>query len=269
MRSFGLAAVLLLLPIMVVAQGSPSADGTAWVRFDSPSRDLSVSLPATGYLVDNQKDHFGLYYAKNDLLVSVAMKKTKEAKNNFLADLKLRAGEKKGKEELFEIGDFYGRRYVDDDKAEDLQSTRLELASSDGRYTLFVRSKTLSASQYTTFLRLIRLNGKPLFETTTSLPLEKQTFSIDSLQTNKVVADALGKPDSNQEKLGPTGTVPTEKDNTVYSKAMILLQRPYPSYTDRARTQKISGIVILSVIFKADGTIGPITLVKSLDKGLD
>lgn len=47
-----------------------------------------------------------------------------------------------------------------------------------------------------------------------------------------------------------------------------VLKKPRPMYTDAARQNIIIGVIRLNVLFKADGTIGEITIVKSLPFGL-
>ena len=47
-----------------------------------------------------------------------------------------------------------------------------------------------------------------------------------------------------------------------------ITKRPRVQYTDEARREKIQGQVVLRVTFKADGTIGPISVIESLPNGL-
>ena len=42
-----------------------------------------------------------------------------------------------------------------------------------------------------------------------------------------------------------------------------------PQYTDEALGRKIQGYVILEVVILANGTVGPVRVIRSLDRGLD
>jgi TonB family protein len=52
-------------------------------------------------------------------------------------------------------------------------------------------------------------------------------------------------------------------------KSLKILSKPRPSYTDSARSKGISGTIRLLVEFSADGKIGSILVLQSLENGLD
>jgi protein TonB len=47
------------------------------------------------------------------------------------------------------------------------------------------------------------------------------------------------------------------------------IRQPNPTYTSDAMRAKITGVVTLEAVVKADGTIGDVRVIKSLDRGLD
>ena len=49
----------------------------------------------------------------------------------------------------------------------------------------------------------------------------------------------------------------------------VLQRQVTPQYTDEALGRKIQGYVILEVVILANGTVGPVRIVRSLDRGLD
>jgi periplasmic protein TonB len=69
------------------------------------------------------------------------------------------------------------------------------------------------------------------------------------------------------EKSGFDGALPTGGDVT----APVLLKRVDPRYTSEAMVTKVTGDVVLEAVVRADGTVGAVRLVKSLDAryGLD
>jgi len=49
----------------------------------------------------------------------------------------------------------------------------------------------------------------------------------------------------------------------------VLQRQVRPSYTDEALGRKIQGIVELEIVILANGTVGPVRIIRSLDRGLD
>ena len=63
--------------------------------------------------------------------------------------------------------------------------------------------------------------------------------------------------DRHPESAGPCATAPKAKST------------PQPEYTEEARQAHAEGTVVLRMLVKADGTVGGVTVVQSLRKGLD
>ncbi|MBI4854235.1 MAG: energy transducer TonB [Acidobacteria bacterium] len=57
--------------------------------------------------------------------------------------------------------------------------------------------------------------------------------------------------------------------NTPGIKQPQILSKQKPKYTEDARRDKIQGVVVLSVVFRKDGTIGDVKVVRGLGYGLD
>ena len=76
-------------------------------------------------------------------------------------------------------------------------------------------------------------------------------------------------PGLNRGRDGGTGGGPRQVGGDVLGPQLIF--RPQPQYTSRAMQAKVQGSVTLEAVVRADGTIGEVTVVKSLDKafGLD
>ncbi len=64
--------------------------------------------------------------------------------------------------------------------------------------------------------------------------------------------------------------VPVSKEaaGSAADEPLRILSKPRPGYTDDARSNSVQGSVVLKVTFEADGTIGPIEVVKGLERGL-
>ena len=64
--------------------------------------------------------------------------------------------------------------------------------------------------------------------------------------------------------VAPSG-LDVPKDETIYSRSLIVLRKPKAAYSRKS----VEGIVRLRVTFLPDGTLGQITLLRSLHKDLD
>lgn len=78
-------------------------------------------------------------------------------------------------------------------------------------------------------------------------------------------------PDEKVAGQPETVTVPRAGEaakNPTTDEPLRILTKPRPGYTEEARLNSVQGSVILKVTFEANGTIGPIEVVKGLEQGL-
>ena len=63
----------------------------------------------------------------------------------------------------------------------------------------------------------------------------------------------------------------TEKvyKSTEVSRKVFVLSKPEPEYTEQARENKTEGSVILSAVFRSDGEVGDVAVLKGLPDGLN
>src|SRR4051812_32547105 len=112
---------IVFILILVVADGfAQQVDSIRdWVRFESPAHDFSVSLPASGLLVDNEDGAYRLHFLSGATSIRVDMTLKSRAKEDFRAASKLE-GEKKYK--FAESGDFLIGQFIGEDKKENLET---------------------------------------------------------------------------------------------------------------------------------------------------
>lgn len=68
----------------------------------------------------------------------------------------------------------------------------------------------------------------------------------------------------------PTGLIQAaESPNKSNAKAPQIISKSKPSYTLEAKNRKIEGVVVLQAVFRKDGTVGDIKVMRSLGFGLD
>lgn len=262
--------LVLLASVITLAQEKPLAvNDSEWVRIESPSKDLSFSLPLNGYLVDNEDGAFRLYYSNGNVLATVIINKKNNAKAEFRELVKYTKVEEKFK--YFESGDFLIRQATTENDKKEIDSLWLYLASSKASYYISVSSKDDLGAGFKRFLRSIKLNQRALFMASDQYSVERQTIIVSSLKSDAIVINALKKPDSKQWKL-EKGTVQAEDKKSkdiIYSRDLVILRKPRSIYPDSARMNDVYGTVRLRVTFLANGEIGNIILLSSLDNGFD
>lgn len=84
----------------------------------------------------------------------------------------------------------------------------------------------------------------------------------DQVESLKAFAEYYGK----QENRGPLVLDPVPEPGKVPLK---IISKTFPSYTDSARQSGVQGTVHLLVVFKGDGKIGGVLVVKRIGSGLD
>jgi len=261
------AIIFLVCLALAYAAAAQSTGGTVeWMRVESPSGDISFEIPSSGNIVFNDDKGYRIWHAEPGVSLYFRMSRNVDAK----AMIRFRApGSTDDTEKLYEMGDFVIRRSTEKpiDPSVDFQS--LTVASSKGYYVISASEKQGPREAYAMFMNSIRLNDKPLFVHKESLPEVVRTVRINELETDQIVLDALKRPEPKGLKLEPGIFGPPELNKTVYSRPLIVLEKPTPSYTSDARSSGVSGTVVLVVTFQADGQIGGIVLKKFLDKGLD
>lgn len=262
---FALTLTLSLTFAQEVSQTSPE---DKWTRIESPSKDLSISFPS-GFMVDNEDGAYRIYGHKNGAAMLITMNMEKISKSEFKRGLSY--WENRNEFVFFTSGDFIGVQIKREDNTKEDFYMWLYMASSKGIYTISINSKDIKNNVYHRFLYSLRLNDKPLFTQNSDFPPEERNVLISLLKTDEIVLKALRQENSRQKKLEKAAKEEMEKEakKTDYSRGMILLRKPKPSYTDSARQRGVQGTVKLRASFLANGQLGTIKLVSSLDRELD
>jgi TonB family protein len=243
------------------------------VTIASTKGDFSVDIPGTDWIVDIDRETRTIYRVGSAHSVTINMRASGSAKNEMREQMRFYK-EKDGYKH-FEGGDFLVRHYTGNPKDETDEGEKkayiwLSFASSKGYYSVSLSAPSVSDQFYREVLGSIRLNNKPFLKTASQTSSAKKVIAIESLSTDERVLRAIRMPDSQQATVDAgTEEEYSKKDSTVYSRPLIVLRKIKAAYTDGARRKRVSGTVNLLVTFQANGALGPIKLVRSLDKGLD
>jgi TonB family protein len=268
---FGFAVITLLVcNADTFGQGSPTNNVDEWVRIESPGKEFSVGIPASGYLVDNEDDSFRVIYENKDRSFTVTMDKMDDAKEKFRRWSEYYEDRDK-RYRVVKSGDFLERFYESSSDDNEWHTFWVQVASARGIFHVSLRTRQADIDIAMRSLRSIRLGGKQIFDPAITNPVESRTIAIDSLKTDDIVLKALAEPEPKnlvmEKDLGDTGIL--DNDKRPYSRRIVILRKPKASFTQTAFSKNINGTVKLRATFLANGTIASIVLVRSLYKDLD
>jgi len=237
------------------------------MRIESPSGDVSFEIPSTGNFVYN--DEFGYRIWHNEQGVSLRFMVTRNGDPKKLIKQPV-PKEVLGSEKFYTVGDFIIRQYVEPDSDSGASYQNLAIASPKGYYTVTALVANDLRNIYPTFLSSIRLNDKPIFKSPANPPEPASTVRINKMKPDASVSEALNKPDAKGLKLEREGKIPTGPGKKVfYSRDLVIVRKPFASFTDEARAIQAQGTVVLRVTFGGDGQIKRIAVRRSLEDSLD
>ncbi len=145
-------------------------------------------------------------------------------------------------------------------------------ASSKAFYTIGVSSRNAKSPALEKFLYSLKFDDRAFIKRiaqANQLEEAAVAISIASLETSPAILEALKKKDAKDSKVTyDIGKKPEDDGDGKYSRALITLRKPRPSFTDSARQAAFQGTVKLKIVFRANGEIGDITVLAQLKKGL-
>lgn len=182
------------------------------------------------------------------------------------------------------VGEFEAEKFEFAD-AEDFHHKVLIVKTKNRLFIFQTISPTKNNSAIERFFESIKLTEKPVFdspiqpkEATVIKPKENETKKTDDKNMPQIVSgigsgtgqgsgagDGTGNPTTGSG-VGTGKTNQTAPTNE--TKALKILSKPRPNYTDFARFYNIQGTIMLRVTFLADGTIGAVTPTTKLPFGL-
>ncbi|MGI8668574.1 MAG: TonB family protein [Aridibacter sp.] len=282
-------AIILCVALISFAQtdSKNKSDGISqseikWVRIESPSKDWSFAIP-NGYLADNEGEGYRVIFSNQKTFINIFIDDKGNGKERLKSGFSNLSAEDLEKFKFFEKGKFIGVYLKNEDEKLNKGSYTINLASNSGLSNIRISTRNLDNEIFQQFIQSIRLNGEPLFISANLKTLEEvATINIRSLKTDKSILDALNVEDSKQKKLIMDSVAEDNKLNSdtdeddksdagdsIYDKPLIILRKPFASYSETGRQRRISGQVKLKVQFLASGRIGEIKLISSLEKSLD
>ena len=270
--------LLTLAAFVPALNAQAKTDEAVWHRYSTSAGDLTFAFPGTDILIDQDGPTTWVLYAKGGLSLSVRADRTKGAKKRFMEIAELPSSkEYKG----FTLDDFYGLWNRDTDATKGTDYVYFQLASKHGLYGITGRSRDGQNADLERFLRSIRLGGKQLVNTEISKESEAESVTmIEGLPTSEKVAQALKRTTPKELRYTRSSakqdSVKVESgegvDSTIspkHSSNLTIIRKPRPKRAESGRQPGFSGTVRFRATFRADGTIGPVELLQSIDRGFD
>jgi TonB family protein len=249
-----LPCLLLLIATRVAAQSENKP--LPWKRYTVKREEFSVMLPAHPAMAtrkplvmrlgkERQLRILGAYAEGLAFTISSTENSSpRESLDDFIGqEIFTHSGWDRSSEQEITLNGFKGRQYLSPNK---IPGTMQVFATRNHIYRFDVFGATLADARVKHFFSSIVL-GK--------------TEGID-------VTDGAGVP---YKSDASTATQTTENALTIkeVDRRPFVAMKPEPAYTQEARSNQLEGIVLLKVIFSADGTVTNIKVASGLPYGLE
>jgi hypothetical protein len=239
--------------------------GEQWTSLSGNDGKLLVSVPSD-FLVDVYEGTKTIHAFTNGTTITIESRAEKKPKS-YVKDSYYPKGARSAMEQL-ELGEFliWKTQYLEDEA----YTTIVRIGSQGTYYGFTTRSKSKSDPVVSRFLGSIDLAGtRPFKDQAASGPVDGILHAIDQLSVSKEVAAALRRSNG----ISATGRLATVKEKVLYdfdgfSRALIILRKPRPAYTEEARQSNKQGTIKAKVQFLKTGQIGEIIVDPALDRGL-
>ncbi len=268
-----------IFALILCAFASPvfAQEKAEWIRIESGKKEVSVSLPPD-FIVNAEPESYrkqtSIYGSFEGVEMSFRISKPENPKQTLKT---IRISEDSDEVGVsFEINGLKGKNVVTAE--EKIYRNTFFLASEDYFYQISVTAKLnsdqkiIQTSQVAHFINSVKVRGQQLIvPDKQSAETENTIIASSSLKSSPVVLEALKTKDAKIRKIKyetSSDEKPTDYDKS-YSRQLIILRRPFPSYSDSARQSRTSGTVKLKVLLQANGEIGDITVLSRLDQSLE
>ena len=255
---------ILILAFLFSAPLTGVSQDNRWITLESKDKDVAVSFPAD-FLVQKSEskirahayqDCASLDFSKE--LINDPAKYVKELQPSFF--------NKSAKAERGRIGNSVVAKITTDLGAE--YSVQFYLGTPKALYSITISSKNRENSALAKVLNSITLNGKPIIVQPKIQSPRPESTILDELTTSQIVTEFLNVPDTAISTIEYKVLKEKTDDNTSYSRDLMILVKPRPTYTDSARMAQIAGTIKVRAEFLHNGQIGSVLIDPTLDRGL-
>jgi TonB family protein len=262
--------VILLIAVAELSVFGQSGQPLEWHTITSHNGEFSVALPV-GYTVNRvgRWDRTQIVAGGGGASFVAHFTKTLDAERLIKGDSDP-VDPIRGKEVIYIVGESRVRLYT-------FQGTRtfrvsITVGTKQGYYWVEAAAPSFQNATLVSALASIKLNQKPLVKNPRGEPpISIAVVEADDLDSSDVVVAALKRKQKAEipVDVAPDGTPTPEESEIVYSRRVMVLNTPRALYTDKARSKGVEGTVRIRILFRGDGNIGRITIIKGLPHGLN
>lgn len=247
---------LLLIFLCGVSAYSQGQSEIKWTQVFTGNRDFSVALPGEMLVYQDKKRNTVTIFANTDD-ASFSVRIHNDPRVNYLDhNKKLRTAEGFSGSEIAGKG-FQGAIYIADKK---IYRISAYFRTSSGFFSVEVLARSKDSTVLTDFLSSMLIKSVSVISSPKGRIGVSASIPVADLATSPIVREFLNRKQSGKVSFG-SGAQPIDLD-AFFSRPLLLLEKPYPRYSDAARNDNVQGTVVLHVQFKADGTIGNIWVVQ-------
>lgn len=261
------AVHLSILIIIAAASVWPQTTGDGWTTLAMKEGTFSVDMPSDFIAFkDNVRDEVKILGNRPNTTFSVTVRQTKFGKS-YLAASRKRLKPDTGKLQSFVVGKYELDVYTYE---KGVDRYIFEIASESAYFNVNVATRSANDPDIARFLNACKLDGKTFIWNSSIVMLDSdKTVYISDLKTSPVFTAALEHKQSAKIAVIEKWSKEAEPaDPKFYSRPFMVLKREPARLTDMARSNWIKGEVTLSILFKGDGDIGEIRVLKGLGGGL-
>ncbi len=255
-----------LILTIVFSSTAINAQTEDWIRVQSDNGEFSIEVPAQ-YNFFTDKDGFSVSGSNHDLpltevkILNAFYDKTLISVESYRANSDaldtIREQENRdAKRSEIKINGSKIKQYIIQNK--DSYVVKQYFNSKNNVYILTAASRTGETSTIKRFL------GSLIFDPASKTPSDPKNVLFSQLKIN------MPELDTDQFPMPPTGNkpkqpVPEEKDVS----KMLIVSKPFASYTEAARQKLTSGTITLRLTFTKDGWISRVSIMSGLPNGLN
>ena len=265
-----LASLLFVLTASAAASHAQTPTEISWETIQSEGGEYSVALPA-GYIIhkDSRWSETTLAGGLGRVSFTVWFRKTPKA-SEAMGDMH-KIPLEKGEDLDYKVGKV--KIHVNPYTGKKTYRIFIAVATANGFYGLTVVAPSANDPVLLQILASLNLEGKALMKSTggAAAPQSKVTIDVGSLESSPIVRAALDRKQTEPiaVDLKTSASDVEDEEEILYSRGVMAVEKPKARYTDQARTSSVQGSITLRILFKANGQIGRIRLVKGLRMGLN
>jgi TonB family protein len=259
--------IFIVLAILAICSTAQSVNEANWTTISSKNGDFSVALPADFLVYDNaDRNETTLLSSFGDSSYKISMIESTNGKERLNFTRKQDKLHEGSQAENYKMGRFEIATYTIE---KNVYSLSIYIASSSAFYSISILAKSRDNKAVGAFLKSILLNGKPIIKQSNApAPIAGKSISAKTLKTSQLIDEALQLKQTQKIEIQHDGLIDKVNLDIFYSRQLVLLRKERPTYTESARQDSVQGTVELQILFKGDGNIGKISVVRGLRSGL-